>query len=140
MVTAGHLAYDHKTKRRAVSLNTYAGYHGRSSIKKDVVQKRQGKRVVILEAYYQDRNQTCDVALVKLQEPFENAQPFTPYDTPEQGNSSLAVVGYPGDKDKKGDDEDVGPFMYGESAMTQWDLHTSECHLLQYPISTFSSK
>lgn len=69
---------------------------------------------------------------MKLKEPLKNAQPFLHCDTPEQENSSLGIVGYPGDKDDNGDDRDIGPFMYEEFAKTEWDLHKSDLHLLQY--------
>lgn len=141
MVTAGHLAYDYKSRRRAVSLNAYAGYHGLSSVGKKDVEKRPGDRVAILEAYHSDDpTHACDVAFVKLKKPFKNSQAFTHCDTPDQGNSSLGIVGYPGDKDDNGDDRDIGPFMYEEFAKAEWNLHKSDFHLLQYPISTFGGE
>lgn len=141
MVTAGHLAYDYESGRRAVSLNTYAGYHGLSTVGEKDVEKRPGDRVAILEAYHcDDPTHTYDVAFVKLKKPFQNAQAFTHCDTPEKGNSSLGIVGYPGDKDNNGDYRDIGPFMYEEFAETEWNLHKSDLHLLEYPISTYGGK
>ena len=49
------------------------------------------------------KSHTHDFALVKLTEPFQTTQPFSHCDTPEKGNRSLGVVGYPGDKDRNGD-------------------------------------
>lgn len=140
VVTAAHAVLESQ-QNRAVSLKAYAGYHGLGSIGKDHVQTRRGKRVVLSKAYYDDQNHHHrDVALVKLEKPFESIQPFTYCDTPERGNSSLGVVGYPADKGKNSDESDLGPFMYEEFADTSWNLHETQSHLLQYPISTFGGK
>ena len=138
VVTAGHVVLS-KLKKRALYLNAYAGYHGLGSVCKPNVQKRQANRVVILKAYYQNQSFLHDIAFVRLREPFENVQPFTHCDTPEQGSSSLGIVGYPADKDCN-DARDVGPNMYEEFAHTSWDLHKSSTNLLQYEISTFGGE
>ena len=133
------MAYDRK-KRRAVSLNTYVGYQGLDSVGTKDVQKRRGKRVVILEEYYRHCNRTYDVAIVKLEEPFNNVQPFTHCDTPEQGEARIGVVGYPADKGRNGKGGDLGPFMYEEFVETSWALSKPNSYLLQYAISTFGGK
>ena len=139
VVTAGHVVLAWP-RHRAVYLNTYAGYHGLESVGKHNVQKRQANRVVVLKAYYDDLSPTHDVAFVKLREPFENVQPFTFCDTPEQATSfPIGVVGYPVDKDSV-DVSDRGPFMYEEFARTSWNLRESFSHLLQYQISTFEGR
>ena len=140
VVTAGHVVRSPELGR-AVSLKTYAGYHGLHSIGAGDVQTRQGKRVVVSKAYYDNHTDyLCDVALVRLEKPFENIQPFTHGDTPEQGKGSIGVVGYPADKDRNSDDGDLGPFMYEQFAHTLWNLHQSRSNLLQYRISTFGGK
>ena len=140
LVTAAHVVRP-SLEERAVYLNAYAGYHGLGSVGKPDVQKRRGKRVLVLKAYYDDdRSYTHDVAFVKLSEPFENVRPFTHCDTPEQAISSLlGVVGYPADKDRY-DVEDLGPFMYEQFAHTSWNLSKSYKNLLQYKISTFAGR
>ena len=139
VVTAGHVAYD-REHGRAVSLNTYVGYQGLGSVGTKDVQKRRGTRVVILEEYYRHYNRTYDVALVKLEEPFQKVQPFTHCDTPKQGKAHIGVVGYPGDKGRNGKRGDLGPFMYEEFVETSWALSEPNSYLLQYAISTFGGK
>ena len=135
-MTAAHVVRP-SSRERAVYLNAYAGYHGLDSVGKPDVQKRRASRVLVLKAYYDDdRSYTDDVAFVKLREPFENVQPFTHCDTPEEATDSLlGIVGYPADKDY--DIKDPGPFMYEQFAPTSWNLHKSYKNCLQYQISTF---
>ena len=139
VVTAGHVAYDRK-HGRAVSLNTYVGYQGLASVGTKDVQKRRGKRVVILEEYYRHYNRTYDVAIVKLEEAFQNVQPFTHCDTPEQGKARIGVVGYPADKSSNGKGGELGPFMYEEFVETSWALSKPNSYLLQYAISTYDGE
>ena len=136
VVTAGHLVVDHERRKLARYLNAYAGYHGLGSIGDSDVQKRKGKRVVLPEAYCNNKRRvTCDVAIVKLRKPFDDAKPFEYRETPEQGqNEYLGVVGYPGDK---GED---APYMYKQFKKTSWNLGDAPLHLLQYEISTYGGK
>ena len=140
MVTAGHNVYHHNSGRRAVYLNTYAGYNGLGSVGKYDVQKRQGKQVVVSRAYYKDQVRACDAALVRLKEPFKNIKPFKYRETPELGYAFLGVVGYPADKDTDHGPGDLGPYMYEDFAQTSWDLRRSGSRLLQYRISTYGGK
>ena len=137
VVTAGHVVLAWPRNNRAVYLNTYAGYEGLVSVGQGNVQKRQANRVLVLKAYQDNHSSTHDVAIVKLREPFENIQPFTFCETPEEAtNFLIGVVGYPVDKNRE-DVSDLGPFMYEEFASTSWNLHDHSSHLLQYQISTF---
>lgn len=106
------MVLDLSGRGRAVCLKTYAGYRGLRSIGEQIVQTRQGKRIAVPEAYFDNKSDTHDVAFVKLKEPFHNVQPFRYCETPKNGSCSLGVVGYPADKDTNGDNNDLGPFMY----------------------------
>ena len=139
LVTAGHMVLS-KLRKRAVYLNAYAGYHGLDSIGKPNVQKRRANRVVILKAYFQNQSSLRDVAFVKLREPFENVQPFTYCDTPEQTKAShIGVVGYSGDKDRN-DVRDLQPCIYKQFKRISWNLHQSDSNLLSYDFSTYKGK
>ncbi|KAL9044417.1 MAG: hypothetical protein Q9214_002442 [Letrouitia sp. 1 TL-2023] len=142
VVTAGHVVLSPENRGRAVYLNTYAGYRGLdsigSSVGEQIVQKRQGKRIAVPEAYFNNKNDTYDVAFVKLIEPFENVQPFRYRETPEEGSrESIGVVGYPADNDSNDGNNGVGPHMYEQFIETSWNLRESDSYLLQYGISTF---
>lgn len=142
VVTAGHVVLQGppEARKRAICLRIYVGYQGLDSVEKPDVQKRTADRVLVLKAYYDNQSSRHDVAFVKLGEPFENIQPFTYSDTPEQGTDChIGVVGYPGDKDGN-DVRGRAPFMYEEFADTTWNLSQSDSNLLSYSISTYGGK
>ena len=144
MITAGHCAYDWRDALgRAVHINAYIGYHGKASITTDPdVQTRRAKRIVTTPGWLTSKkNRINDVSFILLNKPFTMVKPFTFDATPLQGDETLGVVGYPGDKYLKvGGEEEKGAIMYQQFAKVKYDLKTAEQNMLQYRISTYAGK
>ena len=142
LVTAGHCAYDWRDSfGRAVNINAYIGYQGKSSIADDPsVQSRQAKRIVTTAGWLDSKKKRVnDVSFIQLDKPFTDVKPIEFNDTPLQGNEELGVVGYPGDKS---DGNEKGAHMYEEFATVKYDLEGAgpHPHMLAYKISTYAGK
>jgi V8-like Glu-specific endopeptidase len=138
LVTAGHCVYDWANGYGPiVAIKAYIGYNGKASIVSDPsVQFRLGKRVTTTAEWLSSReNRNNDVAFVQLDRPFTgNLRTFSYEATPSEGVDFLGVVGYPGDKELKGE---RGALMYEEFTSVKFNLDTNPLHMLNYKISTF---
>jgi V8-like Glu-specific endopeptidase len=141
LVTAGHCAYDwgdlpdRKPLGRAVAVEAYIGYNGKTSIGTENVQFRRGTQIVTTEGWVKSsHNRRNDVSFIKLNKPFTGVTPFKYTATPGKNNDVIGVVGYPGDKSV---DKEEAAQMYEDWKRTIWDLSKSADHVLEYRINTY---
>lgn len=100
VVTAGHCIFsDDKTtgdkygETYATDIDVYLGYDPRG-----YAERRKGTGVIIHRSWYQIQDSRYDVAVIRLESPFENGNPFKTKDiTPKLVNKKLQIVGYPFD-------------------------------------------
>ena len=112
-VTAGHCSYDWgHSLGRATEVKAYIGYQGDASVKNPNTQFRHVKRIVITEGWLKGRGaKNFDVSFMQVQKPFTGITPIKYTETPQSGEYTLGVVGYPGDlKDSKTGEK--GAYMY----------------------------
>jgi V8-like Glu-specific endopeptidase len=153
MVTAGHnvwnwAANDGRGLGRAVTIRCYIGYHGRASLADTAnVQQRLAKRAVTTAEWISSKsNRNRDFAFIQVDSPFTgNLNLFSYKSTPNFAVSEmLGVVGYPGDKCIRNEDdiEEKGAEMYED--FQQVDINMEEPgnseRMLTYRISTFGGK
>ena len=103
-VTAGHCSYDWShSLGRATEVKAYIGYQGEASVKNPNTQFRHVKRIVVTEGWLKGRGaKNFDVSFMQVQKPFTGITPIVYTETPQSGEYTLGVVGYPGDlKDSK---------------------------------------
>jgi len=85
LVTAGHCAFA-RGFNRAVSIRAYQGYNGKPSIGSENVQYRYGIQVAPTPRWVEGFTKPGDFSVIKLNKPFDSAQPLTYHDTPEKGS------------------------------------------------------
>jgi V8-like Glu-specific endopeptidase len=136
VVTAGHCAYDWANNlQRALYIKAWIGYNGKDATGTDS-QYRYGSIAVTTSGWLSGgQNVINDVALVRLNQSFTGTLNIVTYvGTPLKGSETLGVVGYPGDKELNGE---WGAQAYQEYDLVNWDLDTSNHHMLEYAISTY---
>ena len=99
LVTAGHCTYDWShSLGRATEIKAYIGYKGQDSVHDPSVQFRIGKRIVTTGGWLQMRGfKPNDVGFIQVNEPFAGTSPVKYAETPQRGDFTIGVVGYPGD-------------------------------------------
>lgn len=140
LVTAGHVVYDWgRGYGPTTQIKCYIGYDGRALMKAPNVQPRYGKNVITTGDWIGTAdNRLRDVAFIQVHKPFEgNLSLFNYSDTPESDSTMISIVGYPGDRSLGAE---TGAQMYEMSKMTDYDVDSSKCHMLEYKISTFGGK
>ncbi|KAL8705089.1 MAG: hypothetical protein Q9201_001772 [Fulgogasparrea decipioides] len=138
LVTAGHCSYDWSHNLgRATEVKAYIGYQGDVSVKHPNTQFRSVKRIVTTEGWLKGRGaKNFDVSFMQVEEPFTGITPIVYSETPESGEYTIGVVGYPGDmKDPKTGEK--GAFMYEMFLETRYDLATQADTMLEYQIDTY---
>ncbi|KAL8923165.1 MAG: hypothetical protein Q9208_004728 [Pyrenodesmia sp. 3 TL-2023] len=138
LVTAGHCAFDWGYNQgKLVEIKAYIGYHGKANVNDPDVQFRKGKRVTTTPDWLKSgKSRNADLALIKVEPPFENVTPINYADTPAKGLAKLGVVGYPGDlRDSK--TGEAGAHMYESYEPTSWSLAKNEYRMLEYQIDTY---
>ncbi|KAL8903126.1 MAG: hypothetical protein Q9207_004129 [Kuettlingeria erythrocarpa] len=138
LVTAGHCAFDWGYNQgKLVEIKAYIGYHGKANVNDPNVQFRKGKRVTTTPGWLKSGNRRdADIALIKVDSPFENIVPIGYAATPASGLAKLGVVGYPGDlRDRK--TEEAGANMYESYESTSWSLAKNEYRMLEYQVDTY---
>ena len=138
IVTAGHCAYDWSYKLgRLAAAKAYIGYCGKDNIDDANVQFCAGKRVITTAAWLKNGNsRDSDLSIIQVDPPFEDVTPIDFESTPATGNTTLGVVGYPGDL-KDDESHEPGAQMYEAYMPTQWSLADNEWKMLEYQIDTF---
>ena len=113
LVTAGHCAYDWKHQLgMATEVQCYVGYDGRQSAKNPDVQFRSVKRIVTTEGWVKTKGQkSFDVSFMQVDTPFTGITPVDFDSTPDKGNATIGVVGYPTDL-TDADSGEKGAHMY----------------------------
>ncbi|KAL9010457.1 MAG: hypothetical protein Q9173_004607 [Seirophora scorigena] len=137
-VTAGHCSYDWShSLGRATEVKAYIGYHGNQSVKKPETQFRHVTRIVTTEGWLRGRGaKNFDVSFMQVEKPFTDITPIVYSETPESGEYTIGVVGYPGDlKDDKTGEK--GAYMYEMFLETKYDLALQADTMLEYQIDTF---
>ncbi|KAK2601678.1 hypothetical protein QQS21_004753 [Conoideocrella luteorostrata] len=140
LVTAGHVVYDWgHGYRAATQIKCYIGYKGRESVETDICQARYGQTIVTTAEWIQTtESRPRDVAFIKVTKPFTgNLRLFNYVDTPSKDSATLGVVGYPGDMSYN---NEKGGEMYEQFKMTEYNLNTSDRHMIRYKLSTFGGK
>ncbi|KAJ5777287.1 Peptidase S1B glutamyl endopeptidase I [Penicillium odoratum] len=148
LVTAGHCAFDWSQNNgegfgRAVEVKAYIGYNGKASVTKEALEKgevqfRHGVKIVTTQKWLDSGMfRQNDVSFIKLNKPFTGVTRFNFKDTPMQGSEAIGVVGYPGDKDYKGE---KGAQMYEEFRDVTWDLKKSSLNMLEYRINSYAGQ
>ncbi|OJJ43573.1 hypothetical protein ASPZODRAFT_28233 [Penicilliopsis zonata CBS 506.65] len=129
VVTAAHCLYDSDGGYLRY-IKVYIGYEGPedSALRRNACEKRLGKIATIPAEYIKTGHTIHDVGFIKLEEPFNNVEPFQPEETPKFSKAmNLGVVGYPGDIEG-------GNEMYEHWDQTDIDL--AKNGLLNYWIDT----
>ncbi|KAF5643162.1 extracellular metalloprotease [Fusarium sp. NRRL 52700] len=140
VVTAGHCAYDHSHNLgRLVKVKAYVGYRGRKTVgDSERVEHQCGTAVATTSGWINTTGgeEASDVSLIKLSKPFKTAgNCFKWTQTPiAQTAAGLGVVGYPGDII---DDGERGARMYEMFRNTDYNLQSSDLHMLEYKIDTY---
>ncbi|KAI4230203.1 MAG: hypothetical protein LQ349_006282 [Xanthoria aureola] len=138
LVTAGHCVFDWGYNQgKLVEIKAYIGYHGKTNANDPNVQFRKGKRVTTTPDWLKSgKYRSADLALIKVEPPFENVTPINYTDTPANGLAKLGVVGYPGDlRDSK--TGEAGAHMYESYEPTSWSLAKNEYGMLEYQVDTY---
>ncbi|MCJ1438955.1 hypothetical protein MMC27_008345 [Xylographa pallens] len=138
LVTAGHCTYDWShSLGRATEIKAYTGYKGKDSIQDPSVQFRTGKRIVTTAGWLKTRgSKAYDVGFIQVNKPFTGIVPITYVETPQQGDVTIGVVGYPGDLKNEITGE-KGAFMYEMFLPTKFNLATQADTMLEYQIDTY---
>ncbi|KAF5703978.1 peptidase glutamyl endopeptidase I [Fusarium globosum] len=140
VVTAGHCAYDHSHNLgRLVKVKAYVGYRGRKTVgDSERVEHQCGTAVATTSGWVNTvgGEEASDISLIKLSKPFKTVgKCFTWTQTPiAQAAAGLGVVGYPGDIR---DDGERGARMYEMFRKTDYNLESSDLHMLDYRIDTY---
>lgn len=147
IVTAGHNAFhwredvqDYGSPAEVLEVEAYVGYQGIRSLQTDLrtgqVQYRRASSVVTTREYFCSVGQRqFDLALFKLNKPFENVTPLAWENTPSNAKDLyFGMVGYPADRV---DDEEAGAKMY---EMFTHNLHTTQVGVLQYSVDNYGGK
>ncbi|KAK0610696.1 hypothetical protein B0T17DRAFT_500616, partial [Bombardia bombarda] len=148
-ITAGHCVFDRSNDNtgkggglgRVKLMKCFIGYRGRASInEKDdsTVQSRKAIKTATTAGWLTTGDRRGDVAFVKIDRPFtavKGLNNFNIQDTPiQETGAQLGIVGYPGDKYLI---KEKGAEMYESFESIDFNLDTSNLHMLQYKISTF---
>ncbi|KAL8729292.1 MAG: hypothetical protein Q9181_005046 [Wetmoreana brouardii] len=149
LVTAGHCSYDWSHNLgRATEVKAYIGYQGDASVKHPDTQFRSVKRIVTTEGWLKGRGaKNFDVSFMQVEEPFAGVTPIVYSETPESGEYTIGVVGYPGDL-KDPSTGEKGAYMYEMfleishppltlHLKTRYDLATQADTMLEYQIDTY---
>ncbi|KAJ8456598.1 hypothetical protein ONZ45_g18657 [Pleurotus djamor] len=143
LITAGHVVYDRSYGFGACTqLKCYVGFDGVDSIKEGA-QPRYGQYVATTQNWATPtpsglNDRPHNVAFIRVHKPFVgNLNVFKFADTEPSASLMLGVVGYPGDKDLKGE---KGAEMYGEFVRTTFDLNTDKLHMITYFLSTYGGQ
>ncbi|KAL8759049.1 MAG: hypothetical protein Q9184_003738 [Pyrenodesmia sp. 2 TL-2023] len=138
LVTAGHCAFDWGYNQgKLVEIKAYIGYRGKTNVNDPNVQFRKGKRVTTTPGWLKSGNRRdADLALIKVDPPFENITLIGYADTPASGLAKLGVVGYPGDL-RDSETGEAGAHMYESYEPTSWSLAKNEYRMLEYQIDTY---
>ncbi|KAJ6515394.1 hypothetical protein C8R45DRAFT_1205662 [Mycena sanguinolenta] len=148
LVTAGHVVYDRAYNFGAtIQVKCYIGYNGAQSVPKQgyaiaeipAVQPRYGSKIVTMESWVKDPDARLrDVAFIRVHKPFVgNLNLFKFTNTRSPGRLRIGVVGYPGDKDLRGE---KGAQMYELFDSTPIDLEKHPRHMIAYNISTYGGQ
>ena len=138
MATAGHNVFDWKySAGRAVEIKCYAGWSGIASAKDASVEFRMAKRCITTERWLSNRGyQAHDFALIQLDQPFTNVQPFKYIETPPfAANVNLGVVGYPAEV-RDNETGERGAKMYEMFIDTSYNLEKQKDTMIEYTIDT----
>lgn len=140
VVTAGHCVYDHYSNKgqpfgRAVLIRVWSDYNGKDSSKASNF--RSGIRVATTAAYVQDgENHQNDVAVIQLDRPYYDIEPFETSDALAKDTKELVLAGYPSDKSYHGE---TGAQMYEDGREVTWDLEdTKDPGMLHYDIDSYN--
>ncbi|KAF9741765.1 glutamyl endopeptidase [Paraphaeosphaeria minitans] len=135
VVTAGHCAFNSDPNGGPLAeAKVYIGYRGRKALTAPGVEMRTVTSVVTTSEFVGGQRQR-DMAIMELNEPFNDVIPLSYQSTPASGIAKLGVVGFPGDI--LGDDKEPGGRMYEMFLDTPWDLGTAGYNMLEYKIDTF---
>ncbi|PVH68679.1 hypothetical protein DL98DRAFT_522608 [Cadophora sp. DSE1049] len=102
IATAGHVVYDEE-HGRATSIEVHIGYRGTNSGNIATHESRMAICVAVHRQWYNKFANENDIALIKLQTPFDKVLPLHFKDCPERGERmKLCIAGYPGDLPSEG--------------------------------------
>ncbi|RSM18264.1 hypothetical protein CDV31_002990 [Fusarium ambrosium] len=140
VVTAGHCAYDYSHGLgRLVKVKTYVGYRGHATVfDPERVEHQCGTAVATTSGWINTigGDEASDISLIKLSAPFKTVNKFFSWtQTPiSQSAADLGVVGYPGDIMNDGE---RGARMYEMFRKTDFNVESSDLHMLEYRIDTY---
>ena len=123
VVTAAHNLYSPLDESYASEVKVQVGVTKGSKN----VETRWGHFVAIHRGFYAARKRQNDMAMIKLESPFDNVVPILCSNAPlvETEKRSLRVVGYPGNRGGAG--EHQGKIMHvSEGAHAGWDLKSTD--------------
>jgi V8-like Glu-specific endopeptidase len=131
-----HQCKECRERPPAKHIKTYLGYNGRDTIgeKDDAkgVEFRAAKCFAVRQDWITDQQSVqswYDVAVIKLQMPFEFAEPLSYDATPSTFAGVLETIGYPTDKEH-------GEKMYGERKRHVFNMGKDEKAMLTHHLST----
>ncbi|KAJ8522552.1 hypothetical protein ONZ45_g849 [Pleurotus djamor] len=96
-------------------------------------QCRYAHSVITTEQWRGQQNPRFDVAFIRVHEPFTGHLNVLRCGSMPSGTGVLHIIGYPRDRDG-------GVQMYGEDALTTWNVNTDRRHMIKYQISTNSGQ
>ena len=134
VVTAAHNLYSPLDESYAFEVKVQVGVTKGSKN----VETRWGHFVAIHWGFYAARKRQNDMAMIKLESPFDNVVPILCRNAPlvETEKRSLRVVGYPGNRGGAG--EYQGKTMHvSEGAHAGWDLKSTD-YILRHHLDTDS--
>lgn len=120
---------------QAIAIEAHISYHGADSDLRKTHEVRMAAYVAVHREWYDNFLRQNDIALIRLQSPFDEVLPLKWKDCPVKGDKTMiCVVGYP--LDKPGGRE--GQYMYESTGHADWDL--KQHAMLIHRLDTFQGK
>ena len=150
VITAAHNVNAIGRNRKAEHVKNVvvsSGYSGKKTVTTNDVEIRRGKAVVVHSGYYAKDSKShhswwekYDLAAIRLDKPFQKAEPFRWVNTPPVANHiKIQVVGYPDDLPTD-DIEEQGHVMYSSEQTLTYDLQRDQKDQLDYVLDTNSGR
>ncbi|MCJ1465212.1 hypothetical protein MMC07_003828 [Pseudocyphellaria aurata] len=141
VVTAAHCVYDFREKKFAVKVVVHIGRHTQKNTAINTKKEhRLGASVAINWGYYVSQKTQYDIAVIKLDRPFNDASPVAWQDCPPLVNKpTVRVVGYPGDLPEGANKSEQGHDMYVSECQIQASYRLRDNNFeLEYMLDTWN--